>query len=242
MKDLILNIRATLFYICYSGFTTVFSLTALIFIWFLPFEKKYNYIANWNRVVLFFCRKILGIEYRIQGAENIPEKGPYVVLSKHQSQWETFYLLVLFRPVSIILKRELLKIPGFGWGLRMMKPIPIDRSNPKESLRQIREEGLKRLKEDHLPVMIFPEGTRIPYGETGKYAKGGAALAIEANVPVLFVSHNAGAFWPHTQFQKYAGTVDIKVSELIDPEGMTAKELTDMAKEWIESNIEPAQL
>jgi 1-acyl-sn-glycerol-3-phosphate acyltransferase len=160
-----------------------------------------------------------------------------VVLAKHQSQWETFYFLLLFMPVSIILKRELLNIPGFGWGLRLLKPIPIDRSNPKQALKQILSEGKKRINDDRLPLLIFPEGTRIPVGKAGKYARSGASIAIETGAPLLLVSHNAGFFWPADRFRKYPGTVDVIISEPIDPTGKTANELTAMAQEWIESHI-----
>lgn len=237
MGKLFLGIRAALFYVCYFLLTVLVCFIFPIFIYFLPFNTRYHVIATWNHGAVFCAKWICGINYKITGLENIPKDTPYVVLAKHQSQWETFLLLLLFKPVSIILKKELLKIPGFGLGLSMLKPIAIDRSNPKKAIKQIKSEGMVRLQEDKMPILIFPEGTRVPVGETGKYARGGANLAIDANVPVIFVAHNAGYFWPSDAFIKYPGTVDITISEPVNPEGMTAKELTDMAQEWIESHI-----
>lgn len=238
IKKITVFTRSLIFFLFYAGFSTVFCLTAVFFIWWLPFETQYNYLANWNRSVIFFAKYLVGIKYEIIGLENIPKDSSYVVLSKHQSQWETFYLLLLFKPISIILKQELLKIPGFGWGLRLIKPIAIDRSNPKQALKHIQKEGKKRLLDDKLPVLVFPEGTRIPVGEKRKYAKGGAALAINAGVPLLLVSHNAGNFWPADGFLKYPGTVKLHISKPIDTTGRTAKELTEEAQQWIEDHIE----
>lgn len=238
LKNITITIRSLIFYLFYSSFSTVFCLTAVFFIWFLPFQTQFNYLINWNKSTIFFAKYLAGINYEVVGMENIPKEGSYVVLVKHQSQWETFFLLLLFQPISIILKQELLKIPGFGWGLRLIKPIPIDRSNPKQALKQIKFEGYKRLKEDNLPILIFPEGTRIPVGKAGKYAKGGAALAIDAEVPLILVSHNAGYFWPADRFRKYPGTVKVHISKPIETKGRTAKELTEAAQEWIEAHIE----
>lgn len=230
-------LRSLVFYLVFATFCLAFCLTAVFFIWFLPFETKFSYLANWNRITIFLTKYLAGIDYKVTGLENLPKDGTYVVLAKHQSQWETYFLLLLFYPVSLILKKELLEIPGFGWGLRMMKTIPIDRSNPKQALKQIQTTGLIRLKEDKLPVLIFPEGTRIRWGETGKYARSGAALAISANVPVVLISHNAGYFWPADTFLKKPGIVDVVISEPIYPDGKTALELTAEAEKWIEANI-----
>ncbi len=230
-------LRSLVFYLVFASFCLAFCLTAVFFIWFLPFETKFSYLANWNRITIFLTKHLAGIDYKVTGLENLPKDGTFIVLAKHQSQWETYFLLLLFYPVSLILKKELLKIPGFGWGLRMMKTIPIDRSNPKQALKQIQATGLIRLKEDNLPILIFPEGTRIRWGETGKYARSGAALAISANVPLVLISHNAGYFWPADTFLKRPGIVDVVISKPIYPNGKTALELTNEAEQWIEANI-----
>lgn len=238
MKKLLLGLRAALFYLAYSSFTTIYSLSALVFIWFLPFKTKFRFICYWNRVTLFFVRFLLGIKVDIQGLENLPKNQPYVVLANHQSQLETFVLLLILQPVSIIIKKELLKIPGFGWGLGMLKPIAIDRSNPKQALKDIQQAGKKRLQEDNIAVMIFPEGTRVDPEKNVKYARSGASLAINSQVPVVFIAHNAGYFWPSDKFFKFPGTMQMHISKPVDSEGLTAKTLTEQAQQWIIEHTE----
>jgi len=231
-----LYFRTGVFYLTYTGFTTLFSLMAITFVPLLPYKKRLTIILLWNKFVLLTAKLICGIDYRIHGLDNIP-KGAYVVLAKHQSAWETFLLVLLLKPISIILKQELLKIPGFGWGLRLLKPIPIDRSNPRAALRSIRKIGLKRLQEEEIPILVFPEGTRTALGESGRYARSGAALAIEAQVPVIFIAHNAGYFWPTSHRLKYPGTIDVFISKAVDTQGREAAELTKEAETWIESHV-----
>lgn len=239
MKTLLLGLRSLLFYICYASFTTIFSLVTITFIWFLPFEVQVTHICRWNRVVLFFARTILGIKIEINGIENLPKNQPVVILANHQSQLETFLFLVLFYPVSIVLKKELLNIPGFGWGLRFLRTIAIDRSNPKQALRFIQSTGIKRLQEDNMHVMIFPEGTRVTPGKDkpAKYARSGAALAVAAGVPVVFAAHNSGYFWPSGKFLKQPGTMQLFISEPVDTGSKDAREITAEAEQWINSHI-----
>lgn len=235
MQQIWLAIRTVIFYGFYAGFTTIFSLMAVTFVPFLPYKWRVKIILLWNRSVLLAAKYVCGIHYRIHGLENIP-KTPYVALAKHQSAWETFLLLLILRPVSIVLKQELLKIPGFGWGLRLLKPIAIDRDNPRAALKAIKTLGLKRLQEDKIPVLIFPEGTRTPPGQPGRYARSGAQLAIDAGVPVIFIAHNAGYFWPTTRLIKTPGTVDVFISEAIY-DASDAVALNQQAEQWIEAHV-----
>jgi 1-acyl-sn-glycerol-3-phosphate acyltransferase len=158
------------------------------------------------------------------------------VLSKHNSQWETFYLQLLFQPLATIMKRELLNIPAFGWGLRLLNPIAIDRGNPRDAMRQMLDQGSDRLGEG-LSVLVFPEGTRTPEGIEPRYARGGAALAIRAGVPMVPVAHNAGMFWPPHRLWKYPGTIQVSIGPAINAGGSSAKELTEQAREWIEGEV-----
>lgn len=231
------KIRASLFYLLCAVSTLIFSLPSAI-IWCLPIHQRFVYISWWTYLTLWLLKVLCGIDYRIHGRENLPGHGPFVVLAKHQSAWETFLLLMLLKPVSIILKQELLKIPAFGWGLATIKPIAIDRSNPKKAIRQIRETGLMRLRQNHMPVLIFPEGTRIAAGQTGKYARGGAALAMEAGVPVVFIAHNAGYFWPSGQMPQRPGTIDLYISKPVNSTDYdNPRTLTAEAQAWIEAHV-----
>lgn len=185
--------------------------------------------------MLFFLRKICGIKYRLLGAENIP-KTPSIVLSKHQSAWETLAFQKIFPPQVWVLKKELLRIPFFGWGLAMTSPIAIDRSSGKAALEQVVEQGRERLKNGFW-VVIFPEGTRIAPGKKGKYRIGGAWLATHTNVPVIPVAHNAGEFWGRNSFIKWPGTITVSIGKPIDPTGMEPGDLNNKVEVWIEAEV-----
>ena len=163
--------------------------------------------------------------------ENIPNV-PCVIMCKHQSEWETFYLQTVFSSLCTILKKELLRIPFFGWALMQMEPIAIDRSAPKDALKKVQTVGLKRLKQGR-SVLIFPEGTRVKVGEKGRYARSGATLAIASESLILPIAHNAGLNWQNKQ-KKRAGTITFIVGEPISTANKTAKQLTDEVEIWIE--------
>jgi 1-acyl-sn-glycerol-3-phosphate acyltransferase len=178
---------------------------------------------------------ICGIEYRVLGAEHIPKK-PSIVLSKHQSAWETLAFQKIFPPQVWVLKKELLRIPFFGWGLAMTSPIAIDRSSGKAALEQVVEQGRDRLRQGFW-VVIFPEGTRIAPGKKGKYRIGGAWLATHVNVPVVPVAHNAGEFWGRNSFIKRPGTITVSIGAPIDPTGMEPGDLNVLVEAWIEAEV-----
>lgn len=236
MKKLFLKLRATIFYAGFSLFTIWFSITGSLFLSFFPYKIRLFYITGWNRCTITWAKWICGINYQISGTENIPVDQPYVALSKHQSQWETFFLQHFLAPVSIVLKQELLKVPFFGWGLRLTSPIAINRDNPREALKQIQEQGTARIS-DQISVLIFPEGTRMEPGTAGKYARGGANIAIASGAPVIPIAHNAGVFWPSDKFVKFPGTISIVIGKPIHTEGKTSREITDQVKNWIENEV-----
>lgn len=229
------GLRATIFYIGYSLLTAWFGITAGVFVRWLGYRACIVYIRWWNIIIVHWLRVICGVRFRIEGAENIPER-PYVIVAKHQSQWETFFLQIPFSPNCTILKKELLKIPGFGWGLATVKPIAIDRSQPRESLKQIVDDGCDRLA-NGICVLIFPEGTRIDPGQTGRYARGGADLAKKACVPMLPVAHNAGEHWPSKRFLKYPGEITVVIGPPIDSTSAESRTLMNQAEAWIEKEV-----
>ena len=201
----------------------------------LSAQNRYRVTSSWTRLMLFLLRAICGIQYRVQGAENIP-KQPSIVLSKHQSAWETLAFQKIFPPQVWVLKKELLRIPFFGWGLAMTSPIAIDRSSGKAALEQVVEQGRDRLKQGFW-VVIFPEGTRIAPGEKGRYRIGGAWLATHTNVQVVPVAHNAGELWGKNSFIKRPGTITVSIGVPIDPAGMEANELNVKVENWIEAEV-----
>jgi 1-acyl-sn-glycerol-3-phosphate acyltransferase len=201
----------------------------------LSARNRYRITSSWTLLMLFLLRVICGIKYRVLGAEHIPET-PSIVLSKHQSAWETLAFQKIFPPQVWVLKKELLRIPFFGWGLAMTSPIAIDRSSGKAALEQVVEQGMDRLKQGFW-VVIFPEGTRISPGKKGKYRIGGAWLATHTNVQVVPVAHNAGEFWGRNSFIKRPGTITVSIGAPIDPTGMEAGELNAKVEAWIEAEV-----
>ncbi|TQV70680.1 1-acyl-sn-glycerol-3-phosphate acyltransferase [Exilibacterium tricleocarpae] len=211
-----------------------------VLIWPLPYRRRYAIVMIWNRFVVWWASACCGIRYRIIG--NHWHTGPYVVLSKHQSTWETMFLQYYFGPVSTILKRELLRIPFFGWGLAVLRPVPIDRGSPIQALKKVKALCQQRLAEGN-NVLVFPEGTRIPPGQTGNYARSGADIACAAGVPVIPVAHNAGECWPKLGIRKYPGTVTVVIGDPIPTSGRSSREITETVKAWIEGQMaamEPA--
>ena len=197
--------------------------------------SRYRVTSGWAHIMLFLTRVICGVRYRVLGMENIP-KTPSIVLSKHQSAWETLAFQQIFPPQVWVLKKELLRIPFFGWGLAMTSPIAINRSSGKAALKQIVQQGKDRLKQG-LWIVIFPEGTRVAPGKKGKYGIGGAWLATHTGVSVVPVAHNAGELWGKNSFIKRSGTITVSIGAPIDPAGMKASELNARVEAWIELEV-----
>ena len=198
----------------------------------LPRMLRYRIISGWSRLVVVLARRILGIGWRIEGSENLPDR-PAVILAKHQSAWETMAFQLIFPPQVHVLKRELLWIPFFGWGLALMSPIAIDRSRGFAALRSIARRGRERLAQGFW-VVVFPEGTRVAPGERRAYQLGGAWLAVASGAPVVPVAHNAGLVWPRNAFVKRAGTVTVRIGPPIESANRKPQAINDLAEAWIE--------
>lgn len=227
-------LRSCLFALFQILTTPVFALIALLT---FPFEPltRYRIIAGWAWLNVGAARAICGIRYQVRGHENIPRE-PCIILSKHQSAWETLAYQVILPPHVWVLKRELLRVPFFGWGLAMLSPIAIDRGAGRRALRQSLEQGRERLKQGFF-IVIFPEGTRVAPGARGTYHAGGAWLAVQTAVPIVPVAHNAGQFWPRNAFLKHPGLVTISIGAPIAPQGMSAHELNSRVERWIEDEM-----
>ncbi|MDY7218445.1 1-acyl-sn-glycerol-3-phosphate acyltransferase [Denitrificimonas sp. JX-1] len=229
------GLRTAVFYILLSLSALVWSVVSLLAAPFLSFPARYRFITvNWCGFAVFLAKHLLNIEYRVTGIENIPSER-CVILAKHQSTWETFFLSAYFQPLSQVLKKELFRVPFFGWTMALVKPIAIDRSNPKQALKQLAKQGAERLQENCW-LLIFPEGTRVPMGKIGKFSRGGASLAVNAGLPVLPIAHNAGAFWPKQGWSKRPGVIDVVIGPAMYAEGEGSKaiaELNQRAFEWV---------
>jgi 1-acyl-sn-glycerol-3-phosphate acyltransferase len=227
-------IRSLVFFLLQLVVTPLYALIA-IFTFPFPPIMRYRIISGWALIMLWLLRVLCGIRMEVRGAENIP-KSPCVVLCKHQSAWETIALQKVFPPQVWVLKRELLWLPFFGWGLAMTSPIAIRRSQGRDAIKQLLRQGRERLAQGFC-VVIFPEGTRIPYGQRGKYRVGGAFLAAASGVPAVPVAHNAGRLWGRKSFLKYPGIITMSIGVPIDPAGLKPEEINRRAEEWIEAEI-----
>jgi len=201
----------------------------------LPFEKRYHLSQQWSRFVIWWLKETCGINYRVQGIEHIP-KEPVVILAKHQSTWETLFLHQFLPPLAIVVKRELLWLPFFGWGLAMLEPIKINRKQGSVAMRQVLKQG-KTLLEKGRGVLIFPEGTRTKPEERKPYNIGGAMLAVHSEKSVLPIAHNAGKFWPRKGFIKRPGTVQVTIGNVIESKNLKANELNKLVEQWIEDTM-----
>jgi 1-acyl-sn-glycerol-3-phosphate acyltransferase len=207
-----------------------------LFIFYLKPHTRYRIISGLAYSMMWLLRVICGIRMEVRGQENIPQEA-CIVLCKHQSAWETFALQTVFPPQVWVLKRELLLLPFFGWGLALTSPIAINRSKGKEAIKQLLQQGKQRL-DDKFCVVIFPEGTRMPYGVRGKYKIGGAMLGASTGALVVPVAHNAGRHWGRNAFLKYPGTITMSIGKPIDPKGLKPEEINRQVEEWIEAEME----
>ena len=224
-------LRSTLFALALCLVTPPYAVFALLTAP-LPRMTRYRLISGWSRLVIRLARWILGIEWRVEGRENLPSR-PAVILAKHQSAWETMAFQLIFPPQVLVLKRELLWIPFFGWGLALMSPIAINRSRGMRALRTIARRGRERLAQGFW-VVVFPEGTRVAPGSQRAYHPGGAWLASASGAPVVPVAHNAGLLWPRNAFLKRSGTVTVRIGPPIEAADRDPKTINDLAKTWIE--------
>ena len=202
----------------------------------LPYRQRYWMIIRWNVFITYAAKYVCGIHWTIKGFENLPDT-PVILLSKHQSAWETiFYCWAMPRPMIFVFKKSLLLIPFFGWGLAMLEPIAIDRKAGTKALRQTYEQGSDRLSRGFW-IVVFPEGTRVAPGEDRPFQSGGAWLAVKAGATVLPVAHNAGHCWPRNAWKKRPGTITVRIGEPIRPDGLTTAALNARAEQWIKTAV-----
>ena len=229
-----LFLRSLLFFIGQAITAPIFTLVALLAMPLNPILRN-DLISGWARCMIWWLKVTCNITHEITGLENIGDK-PTIILSKHQSAWETLAFQAIFPTQVYVLKRELMWIPIFGWGLAMSSPIAIDRSAGREALKKLVTNGQARLNRGFW-VVIFPEGTRIAPGERSKYHIGGAWLATHTQSPVLPVAHNAGSYWAKNSFIKKPGVIKIHIGKEIQTVGMKADALNQQVESWIETEM-----
>ncbi len=227
-------IRSLIFYVGMWIFTVPFAFITM-FSFFISPLKRNKFISIWAKSILFWLKITCNLSYKVTGIKNIP-KQPCIIFSKHQSAWETLALQEIFPSQVWVLKKELLMIPFFGWGLAMTSPIAINRSSGRKALNQILEQGLDRINKGFF-VVIFPEGTRTKPKEKRKYHIGGSSLAVYSKRDVIPVAHNAGYYWPKNSLIKKPGEIKINIGPPIKCQELKANEINNKAKSWIEKTV-----
>ncbi|MDX1481761.1 MAG: lysophospholipid acyltransferase family protein [Woeseiaceae bacterium] len=226
-------IRSLVFQVWFFGSVVLFA-SAAVLVGIFP-GASFRVARAWCRGMLLAGKVLCGLDYVIEGRDNIPDQ-PSVILIKHSSVWEAYAQVVIFPRQCWVLKRELFSVPFFGWGLRTLKPIAIDRGAGRTAVRQVIDQGKSRLAEG-IWVTVFPEGTRVAPGTTKKYGISGAALAHEAGVPVVPVAHNAGDYWPRRSLLKRPGLIRVCIGPPLDGAAQSPKETNALVQSWIETKM-----
>jgi|TARA_B110000091_G_scaffold157110_1_gene167388 1-acyl-sn-glycerol-3-phosphate acyltransferase len=235
LGSLFLALRSFIFYIgFYLGTVFISAFFILLFPVLSP-KRRHIFASIWCGFVLGWLQICCGVKYIVYGLENLPNT-PAVILANHQSSWETILFYKLVFPVSPILKKELTKIPFWGWSMRLLKPIAIDRSKPRGAGRSVLLQGIDRIQSGN-SIIVFPEGSRSNYGSVKRFSRGGAKLAIAANTSIIPIAHNAGYCWPAHQFIKRPGVVTVVIGEKIELGGRDANELTTDVEGWIRLKV-----
>ena len=201
-----------------------------------PLHVRYAFTICWPRMVIWAARVLCGIRWEVRGLEHLPD-GPAILLSKHQSTWETFWLpSYMPRELCYVFKRELLWIPFFGWGIGLLQMIHIDRNRGRDAFESVVRQGRRRLDEGRW-IIMFPEGTRTPVGGQGKYKSGGARLAVRTGTPVVPIAVNAGECWPKHRFVKTPGVVTVSIGAPIATAGRDVEVVNAEVERWIEAEM-----
>ena len=221
--------------VVYFAITVVLLVTALVLSWPLPHRFRFSIVRTWSRGMLCVGRVSCGLDWVVEGEENLPT-DPSVIYMKHSSLFETYAQIGVFPPHAWVVKEELRWAPVIGWGVSAMKSIAIDRRGGGKAVKQVVRQGKARLAEG-IWVTIFPEGTRMPPGETRRYGISGAALAREAGCLIVPVAHNARDFFPRSGLPERPGRIRICIGPPVDPSTQGPKETNEIAQAWIESKM-----
>lgn len=234
-------IRSLLFVLWMAITVVPWALAVLLISVFVRGNPVYWSCAGWLRTAIYGARFICGVRYRISGMENLPtaadEHSAVVLLSKHQSTWETFaYPALMPHPLAYVFKRELLYIPFFGWAMARMDMIHIDRSKRSQAWNRVAAQGKRLAAKGHW-VIMFPEGTRIARGKKGEYKTGGTRLAIDTGIPVVPIAATSARCWPKKSFLLRPGVVDVSIGKPIASTGREPHELMREVETWIEAEM-----
>jgi 1-acyl-sn-glycerol-3-phosphate acyltransferase len=237
---ILINFLRSVLHLLFMAVTVVpWALAVVIAAPFLSSNRIYWMCARWLKLSVDAGTVILGIRNKVIGYENLPvgTTAPAVLLVKHQSLWETFSMAALMpHPLAFVFKKELLKVPFFGWAMGRMDMIHIDRADGARAFVKVVQQG-QRLLDQGTWVIMFPEGTRIARGEKGVYKTGGTRLAIRTGAPVIPIAVTSAKCWPRKAFIKRPGTVEFSIGKPIPSAGREADELMQEVEDWIEGEM-----
>lgn len=231
-------VRTLIFYTLLAIWCLFWTTFASLFAPLMSYPNRFRVLMQvFCTVAVWMARIICGIRWEIRGREHL-QRDAAVIISNHQSTWETFMIPLLTGPQTQVIKKELLSVPFFGWCFRLLRPIAIDRSNRKMAMQQLTQQGCDYL-EQGVWVLIFPEGTRKPFEQPGKFSRGGSMLAAQAQVPVIPLSHNAGKYWPRDSWLRKPGTIVVEIGAPIDSQEKTVSELNKEVQTKVHEYIAP---
>lgn len=233
--QLLRSLLFTAFFLLFTFFYAIFFVVVGLL---MPWRARFALARTWTRILLGALRVLCRLDYRIEGAHNIPADGACIALMKHSSSWETVAQTLLVPPQVWVLKRELTWIPFVGWGVRLLHCISINRGAGGSAVRHLIEQGRQRLSAGQW-IVVFPEGTRMPPGQTRRYGVGGAAVAAETGARIVPVAHNAGYFWPRRGLLKRPGTIRVVIGAPIETRGRDPREINEEAQRFIEAHSGP---
>ena len=224
-----LLLRSLLYFVGSIISLSLISLCGLIFV-FSSYPTRQKFLSQWAIFCIWWLKITLNITTNIIGQENL-KKSPYIIISNHQSTWETLAFQTIFPAHTWVLKRELLWLPIFGWSLALLKPIIINRGDKLKAIKKVIKQGADRLDKG-ISIVIFPEGTRQPYKCLGEYQNGGSAIAKKSGYDIVPVYHNSGNLWPKGGFIKKPGVITVVIGEVISDSSLTSSELTEKIRNW----------
>ncbi len=215
--------------------TVIWAVPCLLIGPLLPYVPRYRLLTLWGRFNVATLGWLCGLRFRVVGLEHLPDRAA-IVIANHQSTWETLAFQQLFPPHVYVLKKELMRVPFFGWALSLIGPIAIDRAEARRAMQQLVTAGRERLAKGRW-IVLFPEGTRVAPGAYRPYKPGGAMLASATGAPIVPVAHNAGCFWPRKGLLKKPGEIHVSIGEAIDPAGKTAAEVNAEVEDWLRPEV-----
>ena len=230
-----LSIRSAFFWAFFLPFVLICA-TVLSLFFFMPMTFRMGIVKLWINCTLASLRLFCGLRYSVEGMENIPDTG-FIVMSKHSSTWETIAIQKFFRPMIWVVKRELTWIPFFGWALKSMDAIALNRGTGRQAINQLIKESQRHMDNGRI-LMLFPEGTRVLPTQVKPFKLGGAIVSHRTGYSVLPIAHNAGEFWPRHSWIKWPGTIRVVIGQPIDPAGKTPEEIISTVGEWIRNECD----